>query len=213
MREVLRYRASLVSLRTAIKNKVHAILSKNGINIEYSDILGKKAIRYLKDLKLRDCYKQGIDGYIRLVETLNGLIEEVTETIKSIVEDNPKAKLLTTIPGISYYSALLIISEIGDVYRFPSARRLCSYAGLVPSIHSSGGKTRYGSITKQGSKWLRWILIELSHHFINGSIRMKKMYLRISKSHGKNTARVAVAKEMLKVIYYMLRDNKAFIKG
>jgi len=63
----------------------------------------------------------------------------------------------------------LIISEIGDIGRFPSARKLCSYAGLVPRVHSSGGKTRYGSITKQGSKWLRWILVELSHHFIKGS--------------------------------------------
>lgn len=120
IREVLRYRASIVSLRTSIKNKVHVILSKNGINIEFSDIFGKKAVKALKSLNLRACYKQGIDGYIRLVETLNGLIEEVTETIKGVVEDNPQAKLLTTISGISYYSALLIISEIGDVYRFPS---------------------------------------------------------------------------------------------
>lgn len=97
-----------------------------------------------------------------------------------------------------------------NISRFPSARRLCSYAGLVPSIHSSGGKTRYGSITKQGSRWLRWILIELSHHFIKGSKRMNKMYLRISKTHGKNTARVAVAREILKVIYYMLRVKRPF---
>jgi len=211
IREILRYRASLVSLRTSIKNRVHAILSKNGIDIEYSDIFGKKAIKYLKDLRLRTCYKHSLDGYLRLVVTLNTLIDDITETIKYIAEDNPQARLLDTIPGISYYSALLIISEIGDINRFPDAKRLCSYAGLVPSVHSTGGKTRYGSITKQGSKWLRWILIELSHHFVDGSNRMNKMYIRISKSHGKNTARVAVAREMLKVIYYMLRDKRPFI--
>jgi len=211
IREVLRYRASLVSLRTSIKNKVHAILSKNGINIEFSDIFGKKAIKHLRELNLRACYKQAISGYIRLVETLNGLIDEVTETIKKIVEDNPQAKLLTTIPGISYYSALLIISEIGDVNRFPDARRLCSYAGLVPSVHSSGGKCYHGSITKQGSKWLRWILIELSHHFIKSSNRIERLYKKITRKHGRNTARVAVAREMLKIIYYMLRDKRAFI--
>uniref|UniRef100_A0A7C4YFB1 IS110 family transposase n=1 Tax=Caldisericum exile TaxID=693075 RepID=A0A7C4YFB1_9BACT len=211
IREVLRYRASLVSLRTSIKNKVHAILSKNGINIEFSDIFGKKAIKHLRELNLRACYKQAISGYIRLVETLNGLIDEVTETIKKIVEDNPQAKLLTTIPGISYYSALLIIREIGDVNRFPDARRLCSYAGLVPSVHSSGGKCYHGSITKQGSKWLRWILIELSHHFIKSSNRIERLYKKITRKHGRNTARVAVAREMLKIIYYMLRDKRAFI--
>jgi cell division protein FtsB len=65
----------------------------------------------------------------------------------------------------------------------------------------------------RGSRWLRWILIELSQHFINGSERLKKMYLRISKTYGKKTAKVAVARQMLKVIYYMLRDRKPFIKG
>jgi len=212
IRETLRYRASLVSLRTSIKNKVHAVLSKNGINIWYSDIFGKKSMKYLKGLELRACYKQGVDGYLRLVETLNTLIDEVTKTIEGIAKDNPQAKLLDTIPGISYYSALLIVSEVGDIGRFPSARRLCSYAGLVPSIHSTGGKTRYGSITKQGSRWLRWILIEVSKHFINSSERMRKIYLRVARTHGKNTARVAVAREMLKVIYYLLRDNRPFIK-
>ncbi len=212
IRETLRYRASLISLRTSIKNKVHAILSKNGINIWYSDIFGKKSIKYLKSLELRACYKQAVDGYLRLVETLNTLIDEVTKTIEGIANDNLQARLIDTIPGIGYYSALLIVSEIGDISRFPSARRLCSYAGLVPSVHSTGGKTRYGSITKQGSRWLRWILVELSQHFINSSERMKKIYLSVSKTHGKNTARVAVAREMLKVIYYMLRDNRPFVK-
>jgi len=90
-----------VSVRTPIKNKVHAILSKNGISIEYSDIFGKKTVKYLKSLNLRFCYKQGMDGYLRLIETLNELIKEVTDTIKGRVEDNLEAKLLTTIPGVS----------------------------------------------------------------------------------------------------------------
>ena len=212
-REILRYRASLVALRSSLKNKVHAILSKNGISIKYSDIFGKKALRYLNKLELRPCYRLGLDGYCRLAELLSILIADVTERIKEIVTDNPQAVLLTSIPGISYYSALLILSEIGDVYRFPTARKLCAYAGVVPSVHSSGGKTWHGSITKQGSRWLRWILIELSHHFARSCERLGRMYARISHKHGKNTARVAVAREMLKIIYYMLRDNRAFVRG
>jgi transposase len=213
IREVLRYRASLVFLRTSLKNKVHAILEKNGSEMPYTDVFGKKAIRYLQGLELRQCYKQGVDGYLRLAGTLKALIQEVTETIEGMVEEHPQATLLMTIPGISYYSALLIVSEIGEIERFPSARKLCSYAGLVPSVHASGGKVHYGAITKQGSMWLRWILVELSYHFIRGSERLKNLYQRVTKSHGKATARVAVAREMLKIIYYMLRDNRAFIRG
>lgn len=210
VREILRYRASLVSIRTSLKNRVHAILSKNGIIFPYSNIFGKKGLAYLKELEVRPCYRQGIDGYLTLAVTLNTLIAELNETVIQLVQENHQATLLTTIPGISYFSALLIISEIGEVERFPSARKLCSYAGLVPRVYSSGGKTRYGSITKQGSKWLRWILVELSHHFAGSSSRLKHRYDKITKTHGKNTARVAVARDMLKIIYYMLRDNRPF---
>jgi transposase len=133
--------------------------------------LGKKAIGCLQGLEVRPCYRQGLDGYLRLAETVTTLIKEVTETIEGIAQDNPQATLLMTIPGISYCPALFIVSEIGDIEGFPSAEELCSYAGLVSSVHASGGKIRYGSITEQGSKWLRWILIELSYHFVRGPER------------------------------------------
>ena len=68
-----------------------------------------------------------------------------------LAKEDEMASLLMTIPGIGYYSALLIVSEIGDIDRFPDSYHLCSYAGLVPSTHSSGGITYHGSITKRGS--------------------------------------------------------------
>jgi transposase len=73
------------------------------------------------------------------------------------------AKLLMTVPGIGHYSALLIVSEVGDINRFPDSYHLCSYAGLIPPTHSSGGITHHGSITKTGSKYLRWIMLECLH--------------------------------------------------
>jgi transposase len=103
IREVLRYRASLVSLRTALKNRIHTILSKNGIIVEHTNVLGLKAKAWLKALEVRSCYRLGIDGYVRLTETLQQLIDAVTKTIEVIVENNPQAKQLTTIHGIGYY--------------------------------------------------------------------------------------------------------------
>jgi len=209
-REFLRYRASLVAMRSMIKNKVHAILSKNGLRPHFSDIFGKRGLRYLKNIELRHCYRQALNGYLKIVEVLNQTISEVTETIQKLVKKNPQAMLLTTMPGISYYSALLILMEIGNIDRFPSDRHLCSYGGLVPSVHSSGGKIKMGSITKEGSKWLRWILIELSCHAAKGSIKFNRLYQRVSRKYGKATARVAVARQMLKVIYHMLKNNEPF---
>ena len=94
--------------------------------------------------------------------------------------------------------------------RFPDAKRLCSYAGLVPSIYSSGSKTYHGRITKQGSRWLRWILVEASNHAANGDANFQKLYQRVSRRRGGSTARVAVARKILTIIYVMLKKNEAF---
>ena len=210
IRELLRYRASLVSVRVGIKNKIHAVLTKNGMDCTFSDVLGKSSKLWLKSLTLRSCYRQEIDGYLRIAEALASSIDEITRTIKAEVAENPQAQLLMDIPGISYYSALLILSEIGEISRFPDAKRLCSYAGLVPSIYSSGSKTYHGRITKQGSRWLRWILVEASNHAANGDVNFRKLYQRVSRRRGGNTAKVAVARKVLTVIYAMLKRNEPF---
>ncbi|MDI6716223.1 MAG: IS110 family transposase [Actinomycetota bacterium] len=211
-REVLRLRASLVSMRVGVKNRVHAILAKLNLIPPVTDIFGKKGTVWLKELKLRDCYRQELDIYLELIEKLNELIERVTLTIKALAEADPRAIILMTMPGISYYSALLILSEIGDINRFKQASQLTSYAGLVPSVYSSGGKTHYGSIAKQGSRRLRWILVELSTHAVKGSKKFEDLHIRVAAKHGKAAARVAVAREMLKVIFYMLKRGEPFMK-
>lgn len=210
IRELLRYRASLVGIRVGIKNKIHAVLTKNGIDCTFSDVLGKSSQLWLKNLTLRPCYRQEIDGYLRIADALKSSIDEITEKIKGEVAESSQAQLLMGIPGISYYSALLILSEIGEIERFPDAKRLCSYAGLVPSIYSSGSKTYNGRITKQGSRWLRWILVEISTHAAKGDQNFQKLYRRVSQRRGGSTARVAVARKILTVIYAMLKRNEPF---
>jgi len=179
LRETLRYRASLVKVRTQLKNKVHSILSKNGVSSPFTDLFGKDGLRFLKDVQLRSCYRQALDGYLGIIEYLNALIQEVSDEIDERAELSQQAKLLMTIPGIGPYSALLILAEIGDIKRFPDARHLVSYAGLALSVHSSGGKTYHGHITKSGSRWLRWILIEASKH-ASKTRRFNQLYNRRS---------------------------------
>jgi len=209
-RELLRYRASVVSLRMGLKNKVHAVLTKNGIECSFSNVVGKKSREWLKTLSVRDCYRRELDGYIRLAELSTALIQEITTRIKEVVSVTPQAQLLMTVSGISYYSALLILSEIGQIERFPSAKHLCSYAGLVPSVYSSGSKSFHGRITKQGSRWLRWICVEISIHAANGDTRFQSLYRRILKRRGLATAKVAVGRKILTVIYAMLKNNEPF---
>lgn len=91
-----------------------------------------------------------------------------------------------------------------------SHRHLCSYAGLVPSVHASGGKRRLGRLPKQGSSWLRWIFVELSIHAINGGPQFRRWYQRVAKKYGSNVGRVAVARAMVKTLYAMLKHQEAF---
>jgi len=210
VKEILRYRASLVSIRTGLMNRVHSLLSKNGIVCPYSHIFGKKATLWLLSLSLRPYYRKALDGYLHLATTLKEEIIQVEKEIKRLAEEDKRTSLLMSMPGISYYSALLILSEIGEIKRFPSAGCLCSYAGLVPSVYSSGGVTRTGRITKTGSTCLRWILNENAMHAIKGSYRFEALYRRVTYRSGKNAAKTAVARKMLVCIYHMLTRGEPF---
>jgi len=203
-REITRHRASLVRMRTRVKNKIHAILSKHGIRHGFSDLFGRSGIEFLRNLDLPMESRFQLNHYLTILRLLDYKIKETSYQIERLVKDNPSARLLTTIPGISYYSALLIISEIGDIRRFQSSKKLCSYAGLIPSTYQSGNTLRHGKITKQGSKWLRWILIQSTNVAIRFNERLSKFYTRIARKKGHNIAIVATARKLLSYIYVML---------
>lgn len=209
-REVLRYRASLGRLRTQLKNKLAALVGKTGVALPTQRAWGVKSRRVLAQAPLRECYRVVSEGYFRLLDALTAEIQAVTKRLEGLAAADPQAQLLCTMPGIGAYSALLILSEIGDVHRFPDSRHLCSYAGLVPAVHASGGQTRLGRLTKQGSAWLRWILVELSVHAINGAPQFRQLYWRVAKKHGRHPARIAVARAMLKTLYAMLKTQQPF---
>jgi len=118
--------------------------------------------------------------------------------------------LLNTIPGVGYFNALLLVAEIGDVNRFPDSEKLCSYAGLVLSVRRSGNKTVYGSITKEGSKWIRWALTQAVHVHVRYDSRLSKFYNRLAVKKGKQVAAVATARKMLKAVYWMLKRKEPF---
>jgi len=209
-RELLRYRASLVRLRTQIKNKIHAILLKNGIAHQFSDLFGKQGLQFLKELLLREAYQIPLTGYIQALENLTLLIKEISKRIDSLANKDDNVKLLMTIPGIGAYSAMLIMSEIGDISRFHSKKHLSSYAGLVPSTSSSAGRITHGSITRGGSKWLRWILIEAAQkaHLYKGPLY--SFYRRVRYKKGYQKAVVALARKLSIVIYFMLKNRVTF---
>jgi len=207
LRERLRYRASLVRLRAQLRNKLHALVAKNGLRLPNQNILSRKSLSYLKEIPLADAFRQAIDGYLRVVELLGEEIERVSVTIASQTHQDPRALRLTELYGIGSYLALLIVAEIGDITRFSRAKSLCAYAGIVPSLHCSGQTSYTASITKQGSKWLRWALVEAAQH-IHQKPPFDRFYQRVKSRRGPKIARVAVARKLCTTIYHMLVEEE-----
>jgi transposase len=166
--------------------------------------------RYADKLEGYDDYR--INGCLHVIKSLNDEVNTVSKRILLLAKEDEIAKLLMTIPGIGYYSALLIISEIGDINRFPDSYHLCSYAGLVPSTHISGGITYHGRITKTGSKYLGWILLECVHVHIrtNKHSNITRFYERLVKRKGSSIAAVAAAAKLLKVAYWVMKEKREY---
>jgi transposase len=203
-RQISRHRASLVDIRTMIKNKIHAILRRHGIKHEFSDLFGKAGIEFLRTVRLPVTSRFELDQYIVILRIFDYKINETSNKIELFTQVNPSARKLMEIPGISYYSALMIMAEIGDIGRFSSSKKLCSYAGLVPSTYQSGETVRHGRITKQGSRWMRRVLIQSANVAIRYDKILGGFYKRIERKKGHNKAIVATARKMLKYIYIML---------
>jgi transposase len=208
LRELLRHRATLTRMRSAVKNRVHAILAKHGIAREHSDLFGKGGREFLEALELRDAPRRRLDSLMSLINDFDREIETTTREIEERAKTDDRVDVLTQIRGVGRYTAMLIIAEIGDITRFPTARHLCSWAGLAPSVRSSDGKARLGHITRQGSPALRWALVEAAQKITTGSGPLREKFERIAKRRGRKIAKVAVAREILTLSFYGLRDGE-----
>lgn len=211
-KEQCRFRASLINLRRQVKNKTHAILHKHSLKHNFSDLFGKGGRGWLESLKLPEPFNTSLNSYLQTIDWFTKLIEQAEKTIEASVKNHPQANLLTSIPGMSYVSALTIMAEIGEVSRFIDAKHLQGYAGLVPTVKDSGDKQIRGRITKQGSKWLRYIMVEAAHH----QVRCKRVpgfgsyYKSLQKRKGSKTAAVATARKLLAVVWRLLTDSRQF---
>ncbi len=150
-RELLRHRASLVKIRSRLKNRIHATLDKAGVEHPFEDLFTKAGLDFLQGLKLQWAYQGELKDCLELIEVLNQKEKEQNRLIERLCKESPQARLLTTLPGIGYHSALLIASEVGEIGRFFSAPCFASYCGLVSSVHISDRTVHYGGITKQGN--------------------------------------------------------------
>lgn len=187
LRDLCRERIFRVRIRTKLKNWVRSRLIRRGINVPSDYLFTKKGMEWMRSLNMRD-----INSTLAMIDSINCRINELDNEIYKMTKDIEDIRLLESIPGIGRYSAALIYAEIGEINRFISAEHLCSYAGIVPSTHQSGDTLRYGGITRDGRRYLRWIMVECALvHVMRFNSSITCFYKRLCKRKSKMEALVA----------------------
>jgi transposase len=206
LRELVRHRAKLVSMRSRCKAQVHAVLAKCGVQVLMSDLFGVAGTGLLNGLDLPKPYAARIASLRRVMDLLDFEIDVFARQVAGRLRSEPGYAAVQTIPGIGPVLAAVLVAEIGDITRFPSAERLTCWAGMTPLHRESADKVRRGRITKQGSRLVRWAAVEsvqrLPAHTVLGAFRDK-----ITAKHGHNTAVVAAGRRQLEYVFYALRDG------
>lgn len=209
IRELLRCRLSIVSDRRRYISRLKALLDKLGLDSK-GLFTTYKRLDVIQDYHLPGLYSTIVNNYIDEIKCLTRKLSILQKEIVSIAEKDEDIFNLMSIPGLSYFSAALIKSEIIDVSRFRSFNRLCAYAGLAPRVSSSGNRTFHGPLNNNRRKNLQWILLENAYHFIRNIPQNRLRYEKIKQRKGHNTAKVALARDMLKIIYHILKEKRQF---
>ena len=214
IRSLVRYRHSLGEELTFKKNKIHALLTSYGIIIKASDPLGRKGLKEIENNYNNLNYSDRIvlRSLLNDISYIKDRERELETEISSISYNSNDTKLLMTIPGVNFYTAAGILSEIGTINRFDNKLKFASYSGLIPSEHSSGEKVVKGHITKHGPSLLRFFLVETAHSLIKYTKKFKSKYLSIVRRLGKKRSIIAIARILAETIYAMLKNNVRYIE-
>ncbi|SEP12936.1 Transposase [Halogranum amylolyticum] len=210
-RALVRGRQKLVENRTSYANKVHGLLSEHGITEDVKP-LSVEGREFLRELSLPAPWNSLLDSYVTIIETLTAEIESLELEIEERAGSLKETQLLMTIPGVSYYSALTIYAELGEIERFDGDKQVVSYVGLNPVIRESGDSRFEGGISKRGSGRVRWILVQCTYvavHTCNDEY-LRRFYDRLASRKSSKKAIVATARKLLVSIYHMLDREEVY---
>ncbi len=211
LRELVRHRAKLVGQRGGLKAGVHAVLAKQGLASPDSDLFGVRAARWLATAPLETAYRARVNSLCRLIAEYDFEIDVIGRLITTRLgrdpEYGPGYRVIQQIPGIGPVLAAVFVTEIGNVHRFAGARQLCSWAGLTPRHRESDLTVHRGRITKQGSRLVRWAAVEAAQKVPGSCVWLAGARAGVTVRRGRNIATVAVARKLLTLVFYGLRDG------
>jgi transposase len=205
-RELVRHRITLVWLRSAVRHRLLSMLAR----------------RNLQPTRVKNWLTQGGQRELRALAPSPGTIRDDSLTLLPLLDaqirrleaeliqrwgDDPRVQRLTTIPGIGPFIAIVLVLELGDIARFPSAKHVASYIGLTPRVRASADRVRSGHITREGNRLLRWVLVLAATQASRRPGPLRTWVRMVQQRTGKKRARVALARRLAELVYHCWRGR------
>jgi transposase len=199
--------------RTRIVNKIRHMLRRHNLQWEMPTkrLPTLSAIAWLKKVVLAEIDRLEMNHLLADLEQAQQRLKELEGVIAQRSGASKEAAIITTMPGVSHFTATALACRVGRVERFPRAHSLANYWGLTPGCRNSGeNNQRLGSITKAGSAMARWLLGQVTHKVLRRDARLREWFKRIKRRRGATIARVAVMRKLATIIWHMLSKRKTF---
>jgi len=207
-RELIRHRVSLVWLRTQAKNRVLAMLARRNLQPtrakRWMTVRGQQELQALPLSPIAATIREDC---LALLRVLDAQIRRLDVDLRSRWGDDPRVQPLLTIPGIGPFIAIMLVLELGDIQRFPTAKHLASYIGLTPRVRASADRVRSGHISKEGNRLLRWALVVAATQAARRPGPLRAWFRAVQHRKGKKIARVALARRLAEIVYHVWKDH------
>jgi transposase len=192
-----------------VKNELQHLCLNRGVQRKRK-LWSQAGQKLLRELPLQPWAARRRDDLLRLMAMLDQQIDPLDAAVKAEALRDKMALLLQTQPGVGPVTSLAYVLTMGDVSRFPRGKQVASYLGLIPREHSSGGRQKLGSITKQGNRMLRMLLVEAAQTTVRLDPGFRKQYLHRCHQKPKAVAKVVAARKLAVRLYWMLRTQTRY---
>ena len=206
VRQLLVHRHKQVGTRTRVKNQLQALALSQGVQ-KKRRLWSREGRAELEQLELLPYAAARRRQLLATLDRLEAEIGELDRQVEAEARRRPQAVRLMTHPGVGAVTALATVLTLGPAQRFPSARQVASYCGLIPAEYSSGGRQQLGHISKQGSPFLRFLLVEAGQTAARYDAELGRCYRRLAVRKHRALAKVAVARKLAMRLYLMLRED------
>lgn len=212
-RRLVRQRCFLRRRATSARTKIRQILADS--NADRPDLFTQRGLAYLSAVAVPEADRFVLDQLRASWQHTMEQLRQADKCLRAFANAAPlreqEARLvLKSVPGIGPLTADVVLSELGDIDRFRSLGEVAAYAGLVPGQRSSAGKTHQLGLTKDGSRLLRWALVEAAWRLVRRSGRWQRRFDRLQQRCGKKKAIVAIARRLLGVLVAVWRSGEAY---